>query len=233
MGEWAWSFLVLEKATELGGLRGPDAHREPRFFLVHSFEEEGLALFILDHHQLSKFDFMHDGYPSRVMGIENGCVFREVLDSWMGAIGLEYFKSGELVRISLPFPGRIPPHALGKRPQGAPSAHGVRNWLDQFMAGKGPDFPGAWRMPGSTPFTQRVYQLVALIPVGRGLSYQEVAIRSGSPRGARAVGNAMNQNPMPLLVPCHRVLASGGGLGGFAGGVGIKKRLLEAESFEF
>jgi methylated-DNA-[protein]-cysteine S-methyltransferase len=61
------------------------------------------------------------------------------------------------------------------------------------------------------------------------MSYAEVAADAGSPRGARAAGNALGSNPMPIVVPCHRVLHSGGGLGGYGGGLERKRWLLELE----
>jgi len=64
---------------------------------------------------------------------------------------------------------------------------------------------------------------------GRTLSYKELAAKSGRPRAYRAVGNIMNKNPYPLLIPCHRVVASNNKLGGYAYGVGIKTLLLKAE----
>jgi len=67
------------------------------------------------------------------------------------------------------------------------------------------------------------------IPYGGVMSYAEVATDAGSPRGSRAAGNALGSNPMPIVVPCHRVLHSGGGLGGYGGGVDRKRWLLELE----
>jgi methylated-DNA-[protein]-cysteine S-methyltransferase len=83
-----------------------------------------------------------------------------------------------------------------------------------------------------TPFQQRVVETVQGIPFGQTMSYAEVAERAGSPRAARAVGNVMAQNRTPMVVPCHRVLASGGRLGGFSapGGTEFKRRLLALEN---
>jgi methylated-DNA-[protein]-cysteine S-methyltransferase len=67
------------------------------------------------------------------------------------------------------------------------------------------------------------------IPYGGVLSYGEVATDAGSPRGSRAAGNALGSNPVPIVVPCHRVLHSGGGLGGYGGGLDRKRWLLELE----
>ena len=67
------------------------------------------------------------------------------------------------------------------------------------------------------------------IPYGGVMSYAEVAADAGSPRGSRAAGNALGSNPMPIVVPCHRVLYGGGGLGGYGGGLDRKRWLLELE----
>lgn len=80
----------------------------------------------------------------------------------------------------------------------------------------------------SAPFTLRVLNALRKTPRGRTIGYGELAARAGSPKAARAVGNAMARNPIPLWVPCHRVLACNG-LGGFAGGLAAKRALLAIE----
>ena len=80
-----------------------------------------------------------------------------------------------------------------------------------------------------TPFQQKVWAALCEIASGATKSYSEVAAAIGSPKATRAVGRACGANPIPLLIPCHRVLASGGKLGGFSGGLEWKKRLLMAE----
>lgn len=83
-----------------------------------------------------------------------------------------------------------------------------------------------------TPFQQRVVDCCRRIAYGTTLTYSQLAAQAGSPRAARAVGNVMASNPVPLIVPCHRVVGAGGGLGGYSAGEGIrlKLRLLELES---
>lgn len=83
-----------------------------------------------------------------------------------------------------------------------------------------PDRPRFWRL---------VWDAVAAIPYGAIASYGEVARRAGVPKAARAVGGAMAHNPVPLVVPCHRVLGGDGRLTGFGGGLDLKRRLLEME----
>jgi len=82
-----------------------------------------------------------------------------------------------------------------------------------------------------TPFQQKVLRKLQEIPRGAVISYQALGAMAGAPKGARAVGNAMHDNPVPIYVPCHRVIASGGGLGGYGGGVWRKLQLLRSEGF--
>jgi methylated-DNA-[protein]-cysteine S-methyltransferase len=85
---------------------------------------------------------------------------------------------------------------------------------------------------GVTPFQRRVYEAAREIPAGETRTYGELARRLGSPGGARAVGQALGRNPFVLVVPCHRVLASNGSLGGFSahGGARTKRMLLDIEA---
>jgi O-6-methylguanine DNA methyltransferase len=79
-----------------------------------------------------------------------------------------------------------------------------------------------------TPFQMKAWKSISKIPFGKTMTYGEVASITGCPKGARAIGQAMNRNPLPLIFPCHRVVASTG-LGGFAGGLELKRYLLEKE----
>jgi methylated-DNA-[protein]-cysteine S-methyltransferase len=105
----------------------------------------------------------------------------------------------------------------------------VRRELDEYFAGRRHEFDLAldWSLIG--PFGQRVLRMTSAIPYGGVLSYAEVATEAGSPRGARAAGNALGSNPIPIVIPCHRVLRSGGALGGYGGGLDRKRWLLELE----
>lgn len=80
-----------------------------------------------------------------------------------------------------------------------------------------------------TPFQKKVWSALAKIPYGQTRSYQAIAKAIRHPKAFRAVGNANGQNPIPLILPCHRVIESNGGLGGFGHGVNVKKRLLDFE----
>ena len=81
-----------------------------------------------------------------------------------------------------------------------------------------------------TPFQKKVLESMKMIPYGHTMSYQALAESIGIPKGSRAVGNACGANPLPLYYPCHRVIKSDGGLGGFSGGLNIKEQLLLLES---
>ena len=88
--------------------------------------------------------------------------------------------------------------------------------------------------PLGTPFQVAVWRaLVSTVPFGRTVAYGELAKRAECPAGARAVGMAMNRNPLPIVIPCHRVIAAGGRLGGFGGGEALKANLLRLEGAAF
>ena len=80
-----------------------------------------------------------------------------------------------------------------------------------------------------TPFAIKVYKAVLTIPIGEVRSYKWVAEKCGTPKAVRAVGQALKKNPWPLIIPCHRVIESGGRLGGYSRGLRRKKLLLELE----
>ena len=102
----------------------------------------------------------------------------------------------------------------------------IRRQLDEYFEGRRTSFdlPLDWRL--SHGFGQRVLRQTAQIPYGHVSTYKTMAAAAGSPRGARAAGNALGANPIPIVVPCHRVLHSGGGLGGYGGGLDRKEFLL-------
>lgn len=112
----------------------------------------------------------------------------------------------------------------------------LRAWLRQtraalecVVAGKKPRQLPPLDLSAGTPFQRQLWGRLRQIPAGRTRTYAELASALGRPRAARAVGNACGANPIPLLVPCHRVVPSGGGLGGFSGPLEWKQRLLEIE----
>ncbi len=107
---------------------------------------------------------------------------------------------------------------------------GVRREMDEYFEGKRTEFqtPIDWQL--SQGFLRRAREACAAIPYGEVRTYKQLAIAAGSPEAVRAAGNAMARNPIPIVVPCHRVLRTGGGLGGYGGGLECKRWLLDLES---
>jgi len=99
-----------------------------------------------------------------------------------------------------------------------------------YLEGKPRKFSVALDFTGWSPFARRVWRTTARIPFGQVRSYAWVADRVGGPNFARAVGGALGMNPVPLIIPCHRVVAADGALGGFTGGLHIKRWLLDYEA---
>jgi methylated-DNA-[protein]-cysteine S-methyltransferase len=112
----------------------------------------------------------------------------------------------------------------------SPRATGpIRRELDEYFAGKRRRFSTPVDLSPLHGFRRKVLEHTARIPYGTVSTYAEVAARAGSPRGMRAAGNSLGSNPVPIVVPCHRVLRTGGGLGGYTGGVDRKVTLLRLE----
>ncbi|HWB68807.1 MAG TPA: methylated-DNA--[protein]-cysteine S-methyltransferase [Solirubrobacterales bacterium] len=140
-----------------------------------------------------------------------------------------------LVRIGLPnqdydelladLARRVSPRVL----EDAKPLEQARRELDLYFAGRltAFDLPLDWQL--SRDFRRRVLRAINRIPYGQTRSYMEMASRAGNERAVRAAGTACGSNPIPLVVPCHRVLRSGGGLGGYGGGLPMKQALLELE----
>ena len=105
----------------------------------------------------------------------------------------------------------------------------LRRELRAYFAGRLRRFTVPFDLTGLTPFQQTVLKATAEIPFGRATSYGEIAKRIGKPGASRAVGNALGKNPVAILVPCHRVVGCGGSIGGFTGGLGLKRALLKIE----
>jgi methylated-DNA-[protein]-cysteine S-methyltransferase len=102
-----------------------------------------------------------------------------------------------------------------------------------YFKGEKATFSDELDLSEATPFQQQVWQATRLIPYGETRSYLWLAMQIGRPEAVRAVGQALGRNPLPVVVPCHRVVASNGGLGGFTGGIEMKKRLLNLESLTY
>jgi len=129
--------------------------------------------------------------------------------------------------VAMEFPGHH--SAAGTdRPQPDPVLELAARQLGEYFAGQRRkfDLPLA---PAGTPFQLTVWSALAAIPWGTVCSYADIARTIDRPRAVRAVGAANGRNPLPIVVPCHRVIGSNGALTGFAGGLDIKRRLLELE----
>ena len=109
----------------------------------------------------------------------------------------------------------------------------VKRELEGYFAGELHLFQTPIDIVWGTPFERRVWRKVSRIPYGKARSYREVAKSVGVPRGYRAVGRAVGKNPIPIIIPCHRVIRSDGGLGGFSAGLEVKRYLLQLEGFPF
>jgi methylated-DNA-[protein]-cysteine S-methyltransferase len=101
--------------------------------------------------------------------------------------------------------------------------------IQQYLNGKRVEFPDSLDMSGATAFQQSIWETTRTISYGETRSYSWIAHRTGS-NAARAVGQALKRNPLPLVIPCHRVIRNDSSLGGFAGGIELKDYLLKMES---
>jgi methylated-DNA-[protein]-cysteine S-methyltransferase/epoxyqueuosine reductase len=106
---------------------------------------------------------------------------------------------------------------------------GAHRQLTAYFAGQLQSFDLPLDMRG-TVFQRQVWEALLSVPYGESASYKEIAVRIGNPQAVRAVGGANNRNPVPVIVPCHRIIGAGGALVGYAGGLGIKGTLLQLEA---
>jgi methylated-DNA-[protein]-cysteine S-methyltransferase len=149
---------------------------------------------------------------------------------WAAAVAA----GGELTTLVLPQPSRAA--AVAALPAGC-DLHGGEEVLEHLAEGLTRYFAGErvdWRrfpvdLSAVSAFHQRALLAAREIPYGEVRSYRWIAARADSPRAARAAGQAMNRNPVPLVIPCHRVVGSRGRLTGFGGGLAMKRALLELE----
>ena len=102
--------------------------------------------------------------------------------------------------------------------------------LSRYLEGEQVDFHDKLDLVGTTRFQQSVWRITRIIPYGETKSYAWVARQLDSPKAARAVGQALGKNPLPIVIPCHRVIGSDGGLVGFGGGAELKEYLLGLEA---
>ena len=140
----------------------------------------------------------------------------QVQSSPRGLARLEFCKAGAS-------PARSKQQRVVTRP------YNLKRQLQRYAAGKSVRWNVPLDLSSGTKFQQKVWHILTKIPRGETRSYGWVAQKVGKPRASRAVGAACGANPVPVIVPCHRVIAGDGSLGGFGGGLPMKRRLLALE----
>lgn len=157
-------------------------------------------------------------------------------ESYSSPLGRLWFASDEVGIVCLEMPSPAAKALLLERVSrryGDARIEGRGEINDRFLIELEGYFSGALRAfrspvnPAGTPFQQRVWRLVSKIPYGKTRSYGDLARELGIPKGPRAVGHANGRNPVPLLIPCHRVIAGDGALRGYCAGIEKKRSLLE------
>ncbi|MFA5078261.1 MAG: methylated-DNA--[protein]-cysteine S-methyltransferase [Dehalococcoidia bacterium] len=160
-------------------------------------------------------------------------MFNALISTKHGWVGIAFSRKG-VSRLNLPVADRKQAQSLlgdGKEKDITESGVLAQQVREYFQGGKS-DFDCRMDLSGATPFQRRVWKATRAIPYGEVRSYKWVAQMAGSPLACRAVGNALASNPLPLIIPCHRVVCSDGrpgGFGGKAGDVASKLMLLELE----
>jgi methylated-DNA-[protein]-cysteine S-methyltransferase len=151
-----------------------------------------------------------------------------IAQSHEGIVALEYGESESA------FVSRLARRVGGKPERSPEQLKDIANQVMDYLHGKRQSFDLRVDLAGLTPFQQRVLMAVAGVPRGMVATYAEIARRIDRPNAARAVGQALRRNPIPIVIPCHRVLASDGGLGGYTGrgGLRTKRQLLSLEGVE-
>lgn len=157
----------------------------------------------------------------------------DVVDSPLGPL-LVAASSHGLLRISFDADPEVELERLGRLagPRVLRSPHAVddvRRELDEYFERRRNVFDLALDLRGVTEFGVRVLGELALVPYGHTATYGELAARAGKPRAARAVGTIMNRNPVPIVLPCHRIVGATGALVGYGGGLERKELLLRLE----
>jgi len=150
---------------------------------------------------------------------------------WLGILG----SPKGLLRVTLPQHSAQEAHQLlGDRANYAAWSPQLFDDLIQrlriYFSAHKVNFPDEIDLTGATVFQRDIWEITRLIPYGDTRSYTQIAEQIGRPRAVRAVGQALARNPLPVIIPCHRVVASNGTLGGFSGGLEMKRYLLNLEA---
>jgi len=157
-----------------------------------------------------------------------------VCETAFGWVGIAASPQG-LARLTLPKPGKG--EALAELRESYPEGmlveekfEGLKDKLRRYFAGERVEFKEPLDLSGLTPFQTQVLAACSTIPYGQTRSYRWLAERAASPRASRAAGQVMARNPLPIIIPCHRVVGANGSLTGFGGGLDLKQRLLDLEA---
>ncbi len=154
-------------------------------------------------------------------------MYRTSLETPVGT--LQLFADDDLLhRIAFPGCSDNTP-AAEPAPENHPLLAAVSRQLSEYFTGRRQAFELP-QSPQGTPFQLAVWEIMQQIPYGETMTYGEIAARLGNQNKARAVGSAANKNPLPLVIPCHRVMGARGRLTGFAGGLATKQFLLNLET---
>ncbi len=180
---------------------------------------------------------MSEPFTSALFTLELSVFVTEV--GWFGLLG----DSGNLLGLTIGHASadevrsgilkRLPPDAVGDSIADADWCPSLRSRLQKYALGVPTEFDDVdLLLPRQTPFQKRVVAATRRIKFGEIMTYGELAGRAGSPRAARAVGSVMASNKFPIIIPCHRVVASDGKLGGYSAprGLDLKQQLLDLES---
>ncbi len=154
----------------------------------------------------------------------------EVIPSPFGLIEITATPRGiSRIRVLRRITVRLPCSNARPCPRARDHIDTLRDELRAYFEGKDACFSVPLDLSAGTPFQRRVWRSCAQIPRGQVWSYRQVGALAGYPRAARAVGQAMAANPVPIVIPCHRVIRADGSLGGYGPGVWLKKKLLRFE----
>lgn len=173
-------------------------------------------------------------YPNRLKERDRSNIYYTIMDTLIGKLVIASTERG-LVRIMLPseerndfysYINRIYPEETLVEDQGGNQQ--VIDQLHEYFNGDRTTFSLSLELRG-TEFQRSVWKVVSDVPYGQTRSYGEIAREIGRPKACRAVGGANGANPIPIVIPCHRVIGSDGSMTGFGGGIPLKKKLLRLE----
>lgn len=153
---------------------------------------------------------------------QKSAIFHDTFQSPLGPLFLVFSGKG-LAEIG--FEGERPAYPRGRAPES------FKKQLSDYFSGALKEFHQPVLFLSGTDFEKKVWLTLKEIAYGETRTYKWLAEKVGSPKGSRAVGQALSRNPVPIVLPCHRVIESDGSLGGYSGGVNIKRRLLDLEYY--